>query len=453
MEVSLEKNAPHQVVIIGGGFGGLYTAKTLAKANVNITLIDKRNFHLFQPLLYQVATGTLSPADISSPLRSVLRKSKNTQVLLGEVNNIDPKAQQVILDDKVIPYDTLIVATGANHSYFGKDEWKDFAPGLKTVEDAIEIRRRIFSAFEAAEKENDPEKRRALLTFVIVGAGPTGVELAGAIAELAYKTLHEDFRNISTSETRILILQGRDRILPYISPDLSQAAAEALESLGVEVHTKARVTNIENNIVTFKEGGEVKEIASKTILWAAGVKASTMGHVLQHTTDVECDHAGRVMVEPDLTIKGYKNIFVVGDLANFSHQNGQPLPGVAPVAKQQGEYVAKLIQKRVKGQTLPQFHYNDVGSLAMIGQNLAVVDLGLIKLKGFIAWVFWLVIHIYFLIEFDTKVVVVIQWAWNYITRNRRSRLITGREAFVEAQSVENSSAYQTPEKKQPIKL
>ncbi len=453
MVASLENNAPHKVVIVGGGFGGLYTAKTLAKANVNITLIDKRNFHLFQPLLYQVATGTLSPADISSPLRSVLRKSKNTRVLLGEVNNIDPKAQQVILDDKVIPYDTLIVATGANHSYFGKDEWKEYAPGLKTVEDAIEIRRRIFSAFEAAEKENDPEKRRALLTFVVVGAGPTGVELAGAIAELAYKTLHEDFRNISTSETRILILQGRDRILPYISPDLSQAAAEALESLGVEVHTKARVTNIENNIVTFKEGGEVKEVASKTILWAAGVKASTMGKVLEHTTDVECDHAGRVMVEPDLTIKGYKNIFVVGDLANFSHQNGQPLPGVAPVAKQQGEYVAKLIQKRMKNQTLPQFNYNDVGSLAMIGQNLAVVDLGLIKLKGFIAWVFWLLIHIYFLIEFDTKVVVVIQWAWNYITRNRRSRLITGREAFVEAQSVDNSSAYQTPEKKEPVKL
>ncbi|MEA5513382.1 NAD(P)/FAD-dependent oxidoreductase [Nodularia sp. UHCC 0506] len=453
MVASLEKNAPHQVVIIGGGFGGLYTAKTLAKANVNITLIDKRNFHLFQPLLYQVATGTLSPADISSPLRAVLRKSKNTQVLLGEVNNIDPKAQQVILDEKVVPYDTLIVATGANHSYFGKDEWKDFAPGLKTVEDAIEIRRRIFSAFEAAEKETDVEKRRALLTFVVVGAGPTGVELAGAIAELAYKTLHEDFRNIKTSEAKILILQGGDRILPYIAPELSQAAAEALESLGVVINTKTRVTNIENNIVTFKQGNEIKEIASKTILWAAGVKASPMGKILEQSTGVECDHAGRVMVEPDLTIKGHKNIFVVGDLANFSHQNAKPLPGVAPVAKQQGEYVAKLIQKRLQGQTMSQFHYNDVGSLAMIGQNLAVVDLGFIRLKGFIAWVFWLVIHIYFLIEFDTKLVVVIQWAWNYITRNRRSRLITGREAFVEARSVENSSAYQTPEKKEPVQL
>ncbi|MEA5506293.1 NAD(P)/FAD-dependent oxidoreductase [Halotia wernerae UHCC 0503] len=439
MVVSLEKNAPHQVVIVGGGFGGLYTAKALKTANVNVTLIDKRNFHLFQPLLYQVATGTLSPADISAPLRSVFSKSKNTKVLLGEVNDIDPKAQQVILGDEIVPYDTLIVATGANHSYFGKDNWKEFAPGLKTVEDAIEMRRRIFSAFEAAEKETDPEKRRASLTFVIVGGGPTGVELAGAIAELAYQTLKEDFRSINTSEARILLLQGGDRILPHIAPELSKVAAESLQKLGVVIHTNTRVTNIENNIVTFKQGDELIEIASKTILWAAGVQGSAMGKALAESTGVECDRAGRVIVEPNLTIKGYKNIFVVGDLGNFSHQNGKPLPGVAPVAKQQGEYVAKLIQRRLQGHTLPQFHYNDVGTLAMIGQNLAVVDLGLIKLKGFIAWVFWLVIHIYFLIEFDTKLVVVIQWAWNYITRNRRSRLITGREAFVEAKTVNNS--------------
>ncbi|MBD2345921.1 NAD(P)/FAD-dependent oxidoreductase [Anabaena subtropica] len=433
---SLEKKSPHQVVIIGGGFGGLYTAKTLKTANVNVTLIDKRNFHLFQPLLYQVATGTLSPGDISSPLRAVFSKSKNTQVLLGEVKDINPKAQQVILDDKIVPYDTLIVATGANHSYFGKDHWKDFAPGLKTVEDAIEMRRRIFGAFEAAESENDPEKRRAWLTFVIVGGGPTGVELAGAIAELAYKTLKEDFRSIDTSETKILLLQGGDRILPHIAPELSQVAQVSLEKLGVVIHTKTRVTNIENNTVTFKQGNEIKEIPSQTILWAAGVKASPMGQILAERTGVECDHAGRVIVEPDLTIRDYKNIFVVGDLGNFSHQNGKPLPGVAPVATQQGEYVAKLIKRRLKGQTLPQFRYNDVGSLAMIGQNLAVVDLGLIKLQGFIAWVFWLLIHIYFLIEFDTKLLVVFQWAWNYITRNRRSRLITGREAFVQAKTV-----------------
>ncbi|MUG98045.1 NAD(P)-binding protein [Scytonema sp. UIC 10036] len=438
MAVALDNNARHEVVIIGGGFGGLYTAKHLAKANVNVTLIDKRNFHLFQPLLYQVATGTLSPADISSPLRAVFSKSKNTQVLLGEVNDIDPKAQQVIMGDKVVPYDTLIVATGANHSYFGQDNWKELAPGLKTVEDAIEMRRRIFSAFELAEKETDPEKRRALLTFVIVGGGPTGVELAGAIAELAYKTLKEDFRNIDTEETKILLLQGADRILPHISPDLSQVAAASLQKLGVIIQTNTRVTNIENNIVTFKQGDEVTAIASKTILWAAGVQGSAMGKVLAERTGVECDRSGRVIVEPNLTIKGYKNIFVVGDLGNFSYQDGKPLPGVAPVAKQQGEYVAKLIQARLLGQSLPPFHYNHVGSLAMIGQNLAIVDLGFLKLTGFLAWVFWLIVHIYFLIEFDTKLLVVFQWAWNYITRNRRSRLITGKEAYVEAQTVNN---------------
>ncbi|MDZ7957664.1 MAG: NAD(P)/FAD-dependent oxidoreductase [Aulosira sp. DedQUE10] len=440
MVVSLENNPLHKVVIVGGGFGGLYAAKALKTANVEVTLIDKRNFHLFQPLLYQVATGTLSPSDISAPLRSVFSKSKNTKVLLGEVNGIDPKAQQVILGNEVVPYDTLIVATGANHSYFGKDHWKEVAPGLKTVEDAIEMRRRIFGAFEAAEKETDPEKRRAWLSFVIVGGGPTGVELAGAIAELAYKTLKEDFRNINTSETKILLLQGGNRVLPHIAPELSKVAAVSLQKLGVELHTNTRVKNIEDDIVTFKQGDELTEIASKTILWAAGVQGSPMGKILTESTGVERDYSGRVIVEPDLSIEGYKNIFVIGDLANFSHQDGKLLPGVAPVAKQEGEYVGKLIQRRLQGHTLPQFHYNDVGSLAMIGQNLAVVDLGFIKLQGFFAWVFWLLVHIYFLIEFDTKLLVVFQWAWNYITRNRRSRLITVRDAFVTAKTINNSS-------------
>ncbi|MBK1986216.1 NAD(P)/FAD-dependent oxidoreductase [Sphaerospermopsis aphanizomenoides BCCUSP55] len=453
MGISRDQKAPHEVVIIGGGFGGLYAAKTLANTNVNVTLIDKRNFHLFQPLLYQVATGTLSPADISAPLRSVFRKSKNTQVVLGEVSDIDPKAQTVIVGDQVIPYDTLVLATGANHSYFGKDNWKEFAPGLKTVEDAIEMRRRIFSAFEAAEQETDPEKRRALLTFVIVGGGPTGVELAGAIAELAYQTLKEDFRNIDTSEAKILLLQGGDRILPHIAPELSAAAEVSLQKLGVIIHTQTRVTNIDNDIVTFKQSDKVQEIGSKTILWAAGVQGSALGKVLAERTNVECDYSGRVIVEPNLTIKGYKNIFVIGDLASFSHQTGKPLPGVAPVAKQQGEYVGTLILIRLHGHTLPEFSYTDVGSLAMIGQNLAVVDLGFIKLKGFIAWVFWLVIHIYFLIEFDTKLVVVFQWAWNYITRNRRSRLITGKEAFLGPQIISNNSPFQATETKQPVKV
>ncbi|MBD2501937.1 NAD(P)/FAD-dependent oxidoreductase [Anabaena azotica] len=451
MVEALENTPPHKVVIIGGGFGGLYAAKSLAKAKVDVTLIDKRNFHLFQPLLYQVATGTLSPSDISSPLRAVLSKSKNTKVLLGEVSDIDPASQQVVMGDEKIPYDTLIVATGAKHSYFGKDNWEEFAPGLKTVEDAIEMRRRIFSAFEAAEKETDPEKRRAWLTFVIVGGGPTGVELAGAIAELAYKTLKEDFRNIDTTEAQVILLEGLERVLPPFAPELSQEAEASLKQLGVKVQTKTFVTNIENDIVSIKQGDEVKEIASKTVLWAAGVKASAMGKVLAEKTGVECDRAGRVIVESDLSIKGHNNIFVVGDLANFSHQNGKPLPGVAPVAKQEGEYVAKLVQKRLQGQTLPAFKYNDYGSLAMIGQNAAVVDLGFMKLKGFFAWLFWLVIHIYFLIEFNNKLVVMIQWAWNYVTRNRGARLITGRDVSPVVNTVNNNGHYQPTENRLPV--
>jgi NADH dehydrogenase len=449
----LDKKPPHEVVIIGGGFGGLYAAKTLAKAAVNITLIDKRNFHLFQPLLYQVATGALSPADISSPLRSVLSKSKNTKVLLGEVNDIDSAAQKVIVGGEAIHYDTLIVATGAKHSYFGKDNWEEFAPGLKTVEDAIEMRRKIFTAFEAAEKETDPVKRRAWLTFVIVGGGPTGVELAGAIAELANQTLKEDFRNIDTSEAQILLLEGLDRILPPFAPELSQEAEASLSRLGVVVQTKTLVTNIENDIVTLKQEDGVKEIASKTVLWAAGVKASAMGKVLAERTGAECDRAGRVVVEPDLSIKGHPNIFVIGDLANFSHQNGKPLPGVAPVAKQEGEYVATLVQQRLKGNILPPFSYVDRGSLAMIGQNSAVVDLGFIKLKGFFAWLFWLVIHIYFLVEFNNKIVVTIQWAWNYFTRNRGARLITGQESLTQLGIDDNSTYYASANNKQPIKV
>jgi NADH dehydrogenase len=429
MANTTETQPPHQVVIIGGGFGGLYAAKSLNNANVNITLIDRRNFHLFQPLLYQVATGAISPADISSPLRSVLSKSKNTKVLLGEVNDIDPQAQKVLMGDEAIPYDTLIVATGAKHSYFGKDEWESFAPGLKTVEDAIGMRHRIFMAFEAAEKETDPQLRRAWLTFVIVGGGPTGVELAGAIAELAYHTMKEDFRNIDTTEAQVILLEGLDRILPPFAPELSAQAETSLQKLGVTVQTKTLVTNIENDFVTIKQGEKISQIAAKTVLWAAGVKASPLGQALAQRTGIECDRAGRVIVEPDLSIKGYANIFVIGDLAHFAHQNGKPLPGVAPVAMQQGEYVASLIKQKLQGQTsLSRFYYVDRGSLAVIGQNSAVVDLGFIKLTGFVAWLFWLLVHIYFLIEFDNKLIVMIQWGWNYFTRNRGARLITGKE-------------------------
>jgi NADH:ubiquinone reductase (H+-translocating) len=423
-----KNNPPHKVVIVGGGFGGLYAAKALSQPNVDVTLIDKRNFHLFQPLLYQVATGTLSPADISSPLRVVLSKSKNTKVLLGEVNDINPESQQVMVGGEGISYDTLIIATGAKHSYFGKDDWETFAPGLKTVEDAIEMRRRIFMAFEAAEKETDPEKRRAWLTFVIVGGGPTGVELAGAIAEIAYQTVKEDFRNIDTSEARILLLEGMDRVLPPFAPELSQKAEASLQRLGVTVRTKTLVTNIANDIVTLKVGDEVEEIATKTVLWGAGVQASPLGKLLSDKTGVQCDRAGRVIVEEDLSIKGHSNIFVIGDLAHYAHQTGKPLPGVAPVAMKQGQFVAKLIQAKLADKPLPQFNYIDKGSLAVIGRNAAVVDFGFIKLTGFFAWLIWVFIHVYFLIEFDNKLIVMIQWGWNYITRNRGARLITGRE-------------------------
>ena len=447
LERNLSKKR-HKVVVVGGGFGGLYAAKNLGGVkDVDVTLIDKRNFHLFQPLLYQVATGTLSPADISSPLRSVLSKSKNTQVLLGEVTDIDPEGQRVMMGDEKIPYDTLIVATGAKHSYFGKDHWEESAPGLKTVEDAIEMRRRIFTAFEAAEKETDPEKRRAWLTFVVVGGGPTGVELAGAIAELAYHTMKNDFRNFDTSEAQVLLLEGLDRVLPPFAPELSAEAETSLKGLGVTVQTKTLVTNIEDDIITLKQGDRVGQIAAKTVLWAAGVKASPMGKVLAHKTGVECDRAGRVIVEPNLSIKGHPNIFVIGDLGNFAHQSDRPLPGVAPVAMQQGKYVASLIKRRLKNQTLPSFYYVDRGSLAVIGQNAAVVDLLFIKLKGFFAWLFWLLIHIYFLIEFDNKLVVMIQWTWNYFTRNRGARLITGKELEPVGGDNNNGGYYQPPEK------
>jgi NADH dehydrogenase len=422
----------HQVVIVGGGFGGLYAAKELGKAPVQVTLIDKRNFHLFQPLLYQVATGTLSPADISSPLRGILSKNKNTQVLLDEVTDLDPTAQTVTLRGRELHYDTLIVATGVSHHYFGNDHWKPTAPGLKTVEDALEMRRRIFTAFEAAEKELDPEKRKAWLTFVIVGGGPTGVELAGAIAELAYKTLKQDFRTINTTETQILLLEGMDRILPPYPPELSEKAAESLSQLGVEIRTKTLVTNIEDNIVTAKQGEAIEQIPAQTILWAAGVKASAMGKVLEQRTGASLDRVGRVMVEPDLSIPKHPNIYVVGDLAHYAHQDEKPLPGVAPVAMQQGQYVARLIQERLKGHTLPPFQYADAGSLAVIGQNKAIADLGHLKLSGPLAWFIWIFAHIYYLIEFDNKLIVMLQWGWNYFTRNRGARLITGESSLVQ---------------------
>ena len=433
MTNNTDKKTVHKVVVVGGGFGGLYATKALGNTpNVEVTLIDKRNFHLFQPLLYQVATGSLSPADISSPLRLVLSDKKNTKVLLDEVIDVDPVNQVVSCKGQELSYDTLIAATGVSHHYFGNEHWQETAPGLKTVEDALMMRRRIFMAFEAAEKETDPEKRRAWLNFVVVGGGPTGVELAGAIAELANSTLKKDFRTINTTEATITLLEGMDRVLPPYAPELSAQAEKALKKLGVTVRTNSLVTQIEDNTVTVRQTkiNQVEKITSQTVLWAAGVKASAMGKTLAHRTGVELDRAGRVMVEPDLSIENYPNIFVIGDLANFNHQGERPLPGIAPVAMQEGEYIASLIKRKLKGETLPAFQYIDRGSLAVIGENAAVVDLGFVKFSGILAWFTWVFVHIYYLIEFDNKLVVMVQWAWNYLTRGRGARLITGDDSL-----------------------
>ncbi|WP_017713237.1 NAD(P)/FAD-dependent oxidoreductase [Prochlorothrix hollandica] len=420
------KPQPHHVVIVGGGFGGLYAAKAFKNAPVQVTLIDKRNFHLFQPLLYQVATGTVSPADISSPLRGILSRNSNVKVLLDEVTDVDPQNNRVILQDGSLSYDSLIVATGVSHHYFGNDQWQGVAPGLKTIEDALEMRARIFSAFEAAEKETDPLRRQAWMTFVIVGGGPTGVELAGAIAELAYHVLTDDFRTIDTTQAQIILVEGMDRVLPPYDHRLSAHAATALEGLGVTVRTGAMVTHIDQDKVTLKTGDGLQEIPSQTVLWAAGVKASALGQVLADRTGASLDRVGRVKVQPDLSLPNYDNIFVIGDLANFDHQGDGALPGVAPVAMQEGQYVARLLGKRLKNQPVHPFHYQDYGSLAVIGKNAAVVDLGYIKLTGILAWFVWVFAHVFYLIEFDNKLIVMFQWGWNYFTSSRGARLITG---------------------------
>ena len=418
----------HHVVIIGGGFGGLYAAKALRAAPVHLTLLDRRNFHLFQPLLYQVATGGLSPGEIASPLRFVLRRSKNTEVLLAEVLDLDTTNRRVILRDGQAGYDTLIVATGAGHSYFSHDDWEPLAPALKTIEDATEIRRRILLAFEKAEREPDPDLRRAWLTFVVVGAGPTGVELAGALGEIANDTLRHDFRHIDPAEARILLVEGSDRVLPPYPPDLSAKAEQALVRLGVRSLTGAIVTGIDETGVTVRHGPEEQHIPARTVLWAAGVQASPLGRVLAERAGAKLDRAGRVIVEPDLTIAGHPEILVIGDLANFSHQTGNPLPGVAPVAMQEGRYAARLVRRRLAGKTVGPFHYWDKGSLATIGRAAAVADFGRIHIAGYFAWLTWLFVHLMYLVGFDNRLLVFIKWAYNYFTRNRGARLITGWE-------------------------
>jgi NADH dehydrogenase len=446
----------HRVVIIGGGFGGLYAAKALKRAPVEVTLVDRRNFHLFQPLLYQVATGALSPGEIASPLRAVLKRQRNARVLLAEVNDVDVERRRVLLrpgpapagpedsmrtassamratafarsvgSDGEVEYDTLIVATGARHHYFGHSDWERVAPGLKTIEDATEIRARILFAFEAAEREPDAEARRSWLTFVIIGAGPTGVELAGAIGEIANDTLKRDFRSIDSRDAHILLLEGADRVLPPYPADLSTKAAAALGRLGVTVRTGATVTEVDADGVTVHSGETNERLAARTVLWAAGVQASRLGRVLAERAGATLDRVGRVVVEPDLSIAGHCEILVIGDLASFSHQTGKPLPGVAPVAMQEGRYAARLVEQRLAGATLAPFHYVDRGSLATIGRAAAVADFGRVRFDGLLAWLAWLFIHLLYLIEFDNRLLVLVQWAWNYFTRNRGARLITG---------------------------
>lgn len=420
----------HHVVIIGGGFGGLYAAQSLKRAPVHVTLIDRRNFHLFQPLLYQVATGWLSPANIASPLRVVLKGQKNAQVLLAEAVDIDTANRRVVLSDGEVTYDTLIVATGARHHYFGNDHWEPLAPGLKTIEDATEIRRRIFLAFEAAERETNFEKIRSWLTFVIVGGGPTGVELAGALGEIAHDTIKHDFRRINPADTSIILLEAADRILPSFPNELSAKAAYYLARLGVTARTGTMVTEIQPASVSIRLGEKVESIPARTVLWAAGVQASFLGRVLAHATSCELDRAGRLLVEPDLSLPNHSEIFVIGDLASYPHQTGKPLPGVAPVAMQQGRYVAKLLQRRIRGESMPPFRYKDRGSMAMVGRAAAVADLGRLRFSGFPAWLAWLFIHLMNLVEFENRLLVLIQWAWNYFARNRAARLITGEKAL-----------------------
>ena len=407
-----------RIVILGGGFGGLYAARALRRAEADVTIVDRRNFHLFQPLLYQVATAALNPSDIAVPIRSILRRQKNVAVILGEAAGVDTAARLVKLADGAdVAYDYLVVATGATHSYFNHPEWERDAPGLKTIEDALEIRRRVLLAFEEAERETDPEAQRAWLTFVVVGAGPTGAELAGALSEIARQTMVRDFRRINPSSARVILIEGKERVLPAYPPDLSAKAEAQLKRLRVEVLTNAIVTSLNDREVCLGD----HTIAARTVLWAAGVEASPLAQSL----GVPLDRAGRVLVQPDLTIPGHAEVFVIGDLAATRKDDGSPVPGVAPAAIQQGGHAARNIERAIEGQPLRAFHYNDKGSLATIGRAAAVAEVGKIHISGFLAWLAWLFIHILYLIGFRNRLLVLLQWAWAYLTFQRGARLIT----------------------------
>lgn len=421
----------HRVVILGGGFGGLSAAQKLKRAPVDVTLIDRRNFHLFQPLLYQVATGSLSPGDIAAPLRGVLSRQKNARVLLGEAADVDPVAKQVILrDGGAYPYDSLIVSTGSQTSYYGNDAWRKWAPSLKSVEEATAIRHKILYAFELAERAATDEEEHAWLTFVIVGAGATGLELSGALAEIASETLRHDFRRIRPQDARILLLEGAPRVLGAYPEDLSAKAEKLLTRLGVEVIKGVMVTNIDAQGVTFNRGDKTESLPARTVLWAGGVTTTPFGEKLAQRTKAETDRSGRIKVLPDLTIPNYPEIFIIGDLAHAVDEKGKPLPGVAQVAMQGGGYAAKTIRARVEGkQPLRPFHYFNKGDLAVIGRAAAVADIFGVHISGWPAWFIWLFVHLMYIVEFQSRVLVFIQWGFEYLTFSRGARLITGTAA------------------------
>ena len=421
----MEKHT-HRVVIIGGGFAGVNAPKSLAKLPVSISLLDRRNYHLFQPLLYQVATGGLSPSDIAYPLRAIFKMNRNIEVLLAEVRDLDTERRVVHLEHGHLEYDSLIIATGAGGQYFGNDHWQEFAPSLKTIEDATEIRKRVLVAFEAAERERDLDAQLSWLTFAVIGAGPTGVELAGTLGEIARDTLKHDFRHIQTDRARILLIEGADRVLPPYPADLSLKAERALIKLGVRARTGLKVVDIRSSGLEVEGPRGHEFIPCRTVLWAAGVKASRLGQILHERTGVELDRAGRVVVDKNLNVPGHPEVFVVGDLAHVKQPDGAMVPGVAPAAMQMGRYAASVIAAQIQSKPAKPFAYWDKGNLATIGRHKAVADLGRLHFDGPVAWLIWLFVHLMYLVGFQNRLLVFVQWAFSYLTFNRKARLITG---------------------------
>ena len=412
----------HRIVIVGGGFGGLSAAKALARADVEIVLIDRRNHHLFQPLLYQVATAALSPSEVAWPIRHLLRRQRNARVLMGTVSGVDTKARAVLLEDGARePYDSLVLATGAQHAYFGHDEWEKFAPGLKTVEDATAIRRKLLLALEAAERETDAARRKGLLTFTIIGGGPTGVEMAGAIIELGRASIRGEFNTLDPQDLRVVLIEGGERVLLNFDPELSDYTLKALHSMGVEVELGQMVNGIDAERVHFGD----RQIETHTVIWAAGVAASPVAKWL----GIDGDKAGRIMVAPDLSVPGLDGIYVIGDAAGITQADGKPVPGVAPAAKQAGKHVARVIQQKLAGTSTKAFAYKHAGDLATIGKSAAVIDFGFAKVKGWPAWWLWGIAHIYFLVETRTRIFITLSWLWIYLTGQRSARLITHGDA------------------------